>query len=221
MFFFVPCSTLDAERKREEVLRMRTIRFLSLLVLTCLAPTVSQADVVVYRGTGILIRGNSVQAKAVTTTLFFVHDFNALTGQFVLLQTIGGLKTIYTDTSLNYGIAKVKTAPPPKIYYTSTARSFTNPTNFTNAAYRMGGREAKVNLRAGQPVPSLIPKTLTGSYSFTQGFPLVIDGNFTLTLDSVRTQSDNANNLTQAQSVGRIITFYTSSRGYQNIVPTP
>jgi hypothetical protein len=200
---------------------MKTNRFLSLLAFICLVPMVSQADVVVYKGAGTLVRGNGVQAKGVPTTLFFVHDFGNLTGQFVLLQTIGGLKTIYTDTSLNYGIAKVKTATGPKIYYTATAGAFTNASNFTNAAYRMGGREAKVNLRAGQPVPSLVPKTLVGTYSFTQGFPLVIDGNFTLTLDVARTQSDNSNNLTQAQSVGRIINFYTSSRGYTNTVPVP
>ena len=202
---------------------MKKITLLVLLLALFGMATVSEATVIIYKGTGKFLRGDSVQAKTVSTTLFFVVDFNTLQGDFVFAQTIAGLKTIYDDGTRNYGIAEVKnSANSSTVYYTSADGAFNNATSFTFRGFRMGGKKANVFLKAGDPLPATIPKTVVGSYSFATGTPHVIDGPFTMSVDLKRTQFSNQNNLTTSQAIGAIINEYTAApKNYTSATPNP
>jgi hypothetical protein len=201
---------------------MKSIRFLLVLVSLLLFSQAAQATVIVYKGTGRITRGNANESKIVSTTLFFVVDFDTLVGEFVFAQNINGAKTIYRDGVRNYGYSEVKTSPTAsKVFFTSADGTFAATNNFTFRGIRMGGVKAKVFLLAGAPAPATIPKTVTGSDSFATGNPLLIDGPFTISVDLKKTQFANLNTLTADQAVGAILNEYTAPpKNYTNALPS-
>ena len=200
---------------------MKSIRLLlSLAAFSCLA-VAAHATVIIYEGNGKILRGNSVSGRLVPTTLFFVVDFNNLNGNFVFAQTVAGVKSIYDDGPRNYGIAEVATQPTPTVSFTSADGAFVAPNNFQFRGFRMRGKKSKVFLTSNAPLPATIPKTVAGSYSFSAGTPVIIDGTFTLTVDLTRTQFANGNNLSVEQAVGAIINDFTQKKGFTNTAPIP
>lgn len=201
---------------------MKSFRLLAVAVALLFLSAAAQATVIVYKGAGSLRRGNANESKAVGTTLFFVVDFNSLVGEFVFAQSISGAKTIYRDGARNYGYAEVKISPTAsRVYFTSADGAFAGTTNFTFRGIRMSGTKVKVLLTAGAVAPATIPRTVTGSYSFTTGVPQVIDGNITMSVDLKRTQFANGNNLTVDNVIGAILNEYTAPpKNYTNGLPS-
>ena len=197
-------------------------KLLLALVATLLGTSlVSEATVIVYKGTGRILRGNSLTAKPVATTLFFVVDFNTLEGRWVFAQTVNGLKSIFDDGARSYGIAEVNTTTARTVTYATTSFAYVNPTSFSFFSVRLAGKKANVFLTAGAPVPATIGKSMAGSYSFTEGTPHVVDGPVAVSVDLKRTQFSNGNNLTVAQAAAAIINEYVPGKGYANVVPIP
>jgi hypothetical protein len=199
---------------------MKTLRRLALLLAFLALPAAAEATVIIYKGSARILRGNSLKATSVPTTLFFVIDFNTLEGRFVFAQTVDRVKTVYDDGSRNYGIAEVATKPTPTVFFTSADGAFVGTTNFTFRGFRMSGRKANVFLLPTDPLPATIPKTVTGSYSFSAGNPIVLDGSFRMSVDLKKTQTANGVGNSTAQAAGAIIAEFTG-KGFANTTPNP
>ncbi len=200
---------------------MKAKLLLAVLVALLGTSIISEATVIVYKGTGKILRGNNVTAKPVATTLFFVVDFNSLEGRWVFAQTVNGVKSIFDDGSNFYGLADVNTTPTRTVTYSNTNFAYTNAANFTFFSVRLAGKKANVFLTATATLPATIGKSMAGSYSFNDGTnDHVVDGPVAVSVDLKRTQFSNGNGLVVAQAAGAIITEYLG-KGYQNVVPVP
>jgi hypothetical protein len=181
----------------------------------------SEATVIVYKGTGRILRGNNLTAKPVATTLFFVVDFNTLEGRWVFAQTVNGVKSVFDDGPRFYGIADVNTAPNRTVTYSTTSFAYTNAATFNFFSVRLAGKKANVFLTAGAALPATIGKSMAGSYSFNDGTnDHVVDGPVAVAVDLKRTQFSNGNSLAVAAAAGAIVNEYIG-KGYANTVPVP
>ena len=180
-----------------------------------------------------MTRGDGVVSRVVGTQTYLVQDAATAQGVFVFAQTIAAVKSVYTvpnngptfpavgGTVLNFGISRVA-SKPATIFLTSAGGTFVANNNFNFNSIRMSGKEAKLLLRKGQLTPSLLPRTLLGSFSLTSGAPSVNDGTFSLSYDQARTQRINATNGANslADGVNDVLGFFdTPDRVYG--VPTP
>jgi hypothetical protein len=191
--------------------------FLTLLVWA----STSEAVVIVYKGTGAIVRGNDVTAKTVSTTLFFILDPTTFEGRWIFAQTIAGAKTIFDDGSNQYGLAAdIQTSGLGSAYYAHSTFAFTDPDSFNSFCVRLGGKKADVVTVANQ-APVRIAKSMKGSYSFINGIK-VVDGTVSVAVDLKRTQTFNQNALSVAGAAQVILNEYTAPpKNYQLGVPNP
>lgn len=203
---------------------MKSTRGVALAVFFMLAllSTVADAEVLIYRGTGRITRGNGTERHVVITTLFFVLDTTNLGGSFVFAQNIAGAKSVFDDGQRAYGLAQVGASNSKYTTYTNASGSYNNFQSFTFSSARLGGVDGKIFLTAGAPTFFPAPRALSGSYSLTTGTPLAIDGTFALVIDTIRTQFANKNTLTAQQAVNKLVNDYASPPfNYQKTVPNP
>jgi hypothetical protein len=191
--------------------------FLTLLVCSA----TSDAAVIIYKGTGAIVRGNDVTAKTVSTTLFFILDPATFEGRWIFAQSIAGAKTIFDDGSRQYGLAAdIQTSGLGSAYYAHSNFNFTDPDSFDSFCVRLGGKKAEVVTVANQ-APVIIAKTMKGSYSFINGVK-VVDGTVSVTVDVKRTQTANQNALSVVGAANVILNEYTAPpKNYQLGVPNP
>jgi hypothetical protein len=203
---------------------MKKTSILTALLLVLLS-TICEARVIVYKGTGRMVRGDGTVARTVPTTLFFLLDPATFEGRWVFAQNIAGAKTIFDDGSTQYGLCvDVQTPGMGSAYYATATFAFTTPGNFNCFSVRLGGKKANVVLIANQ-APETVAKSMAGSYSFINGL-MVVDGGVSVAIDVKRTQTFNNLNggtgVSPAGAAGLIIAEYTAPpKNYTNAIPNP
>lgn len=183
------------------------------LVAACAAllgmSVASEATVVVFKGTATRFKalGNSAPTK-VSTTVFFVVDFDQSVNQNYFVFASAAKKTYSSFGPRAFGTITVATFPAVTDFLISDAA------NQTSSHYvRFQGAAASLQLVAGNATQVSFPRALTGTYCDIDGngnnLVLFSIPSITLTFDKVRTQKANAvNNPTAAGTAAMIETEY-------------
>jgi hypothetical protein len=170
---------------------MRTRSLLLCVFMYLLSVSLQAQEVVVYKGTARIQRGDATSLVNNAYTAYVIFDFDTLAGRIVLVSSRA--RTVFDIGARSYGIAEVGTTRATTTYLTHGSGAFTNARNFTNLYTRFSGRRTTLSLQ-GITNPGNIanlPKSMTGIISDTLGTPVTFVGTFAVAFDAKRTQAAN------------------------------
>lgn len=197
---------------------MKKIPVLAFLIALLIMVVASEATVLVFKGTGTRFKGDNTTSSKVSTTVYFVIQYDntgGTAGQNYFVFTSAAKKTVSLNGPRSFGFAQVGTATAKTNFYVHGGGTYNNVFSFAGTYVRFQGLPGGLQPLAANPATVPFIKSLTGTFSDVDSSALVFQfPTLTLAFDKVRTQAANALGKNAATLAADIANEFLAKPGY-------
>ena len=178
----------------------------------------SEATVLVFKGTGTRFKGDNTTSSKVSTTVYFVIQYDNVggtAGQNYFVFTSAAKKTVALNGPRSFGFAQVGTAAAKTNFYVHGGGTYANVFSFAGTYVRFQGLPGALQPLAANPATVPFIKSLSGTFSDVDSTALAFQfPTLTLAFDKVRTQAANALGKNAATLGADIANEFLAKPGY-------